>query len=168
VPTFGTGAKVMKEETILDVLLYLFEHYIYDDPDVVRDRDSLQNGLLQAGFSPTEINKAFEWLDELSRLRPASAEHRTPGSVRLFAEAELQKLDTETRGFLMFLEQHGVLDAGQRELVLDRVMALDQEDIDLDDLKWVVLMVLFNQPGSEAAFAWMESQMFGDEPEPIH
>jgi len=29
-------------------------------------------------------------------------------------------------------------------------------------------MVLFNQPGSEAAFAWMENQMFGDEPEPIH
>ena len=68
----------------------------------------------------------------------------------------------------MFLEQHGVLDANQRELVLDRVMALDQEEVDLDDLKWVVLMVLFNQPGSEAAFAWMESQMFGDESEAIH
>jgi Smg protein len=158
----------MKEETILDVLLYLFEHYIYDDPDVVRDRDSLQNGLLQAGFSPTEINKAFEWLDELSRQRPANNAARAPGSVRLFADIEMQRLDTETRGFLMFLEQHGVLDAGQRELVVDRVMALDQEDIDLDDLKWVVLMVLFNQPGSEAAFAWMESQMFGDDPEPVH
>ena len=48
----------MKEETILDVLLYLFENYIYDDPDVVRDRDSLQKSMLQAGFSPTEINKA--------------------------------------------------------------------------------------------------------------
>jgi Smg protein len=158
----------MKEETILDVLLYLFEHYIYDDPDVVRDRDSLQNGLLQAGFSPTEINKAFEWLDELSRQRPTNNAARAPGSVRLFADIEMQRLDTETRGFLMFLEQHGVLDAGQRELVVDRVMALDQEDIDLDDLKWVVLMVLFNQPGSEAAFAWMESQMFGDDPEPVH
>jgi Smg protein len=158
----------MKEETILDVLLYLFENYIYDDPDVVRDRDSLQNGLLQAGFSPTEINKAFEWLDELSRQRPANSAARAMGSVRLFADVELQKLDTESRGFLMFLEQQGVLDAGQRELAVDRVMALDQEEIDLDDLKWVVLMVLFNQPGSEAAFAWMESQMFGDEPELVH
>ena len=43
-----------------------------------------------------------------------------------------------------------------RELVIDRVMALESEEIDLDQLKWVVLMVLFNQPGSEAAFAWME------------
>jgi len=156
------------KETILDVLLYLFEHYIYDEPDVVRDRDSLQNGLIQAGFSPTEISKAFDWLDALALQRPVSPAPRPGGPVRVFVEAELDRLDLETRGFLMFLEQHGVLDAEQRELVLDRVMALDQDDIDLDDLKWVVLMVLFNQPGSEAAFAWMESQMFGDGPEPIH
>jgi Smg protein len=157
------------KETILDVLLYLFEHYFYEDPDAVRDRDSLQNGLLQAGFSPTEINKAFDWLDELARQRPAtSAPRDTAGPVRMYVEQELAKLDRETLGFLMFLEQQGILDADQRELVLDRVMALDQEEIDLDDHKWVVLMVLFNQPGAEAAYAWMENQMFEDEPEPLH
>ena len=156
------------KETILDVLLYLFEHYFYDDPDAVRDRDSLQNGLIQAGFSPAEINKAFDWLDELARQRPASPVARLDIPVRVYAEPELDRLDIECRGFLMFLEQTGVIDADQRELVLDRVMALDQDEVDVDDLKWVVLMVLFNQPGSEAAYAWMESQMFEDEPEPVH
>jgi len=156
------------KETILDVLLFLFENYFYEDPDAVRDRDSLQQGLLQAGFSPAEINKAFDWLDELAEQRPTTAIARVGGPVRVFVEAEQDRLDPDCRGFLMFLEQHGVLDADQRELVLDRAMALDQEDVDVDDLKWVVLMVLFNQPGSEAAFAWMENQMFGDDPEPIH
>ena len=156
------------KETILDVLLYLFENYFYDDPDAVRDRDSLQLGLIQAGFSPTEISKAFDWLDALANQRPTLAEPRANGPVRVFVEAELDRLDSECRGFLMFLEQHGVLDADQRELVLDRAMALDQEEVDVDDLKWVVLMVLFNQPGAEAAFAWMENQIFGDDPEPIH
>ena len=158
----------MKEESILDVLLYLFEHYFYDDPDAVRDRDSLQNGLIQAGFSPAEINKAFDWLDELAQLRPTLSEPRAGGPVRVYVEAESDRLDTECRGFLLLLEQHGVLDADQRELVLDRAMALDQDEVDLDDLKWVVLMALFNQPGAEAAFAWMETQIFGDEPEPVH
>jgi Smg protein len=156
------------KETILDVLLYLFEHYFYDDPDAVRDRDSLQNGLIQAGFSPTEINKAFDWLDELARQRPAAATPRLDTPVRVYSEPELDRLDIECRGFLMFLEHSGVIDADQRELVLDRAMALDQDEVDVDDLKWVVLMVLFNQPGSEAAYAWMESQMFEDEPEPVH
>jgi Smg protein len=158
----------MKEETILDVLLYLFENYFYDDPDAVRDRDSLQASLIQAGFSPTEISKAFDWLEELANQRPGLSPPRANGPVRVFVEAEVDRLDRECLGFLMFLEQHGVVDADQRELVIDRAMALDQDEVDLDDLKWVVLMVLFNQPGAEAAFAWMESQMFGDDPEPIN
>jgi Smg protein len=156
------------KETILDVLLFLFENYFYDDPDAVRDRDSLQHSLIQAGFSPTEISKAFDWLEELANQRPAVEDSRADGPVRVYAQAETDRLDPECLGFLMYLEQHGVLDADRRELVIDRAMALDQEEVDLDDLKWVVLMVLFNQPGAEAAFAWMETQMFGDDPEPIH
>lgn len=162
------------KESILDVLLYLFEHYFTtEDADLAHDRDSLQSGplfkeLAQAGFSPAEINKAFDWLDALAQQRPASVPARAGGPVRIFHGPELDKLDVESRGFLLFLEQHGVLNPDQRELVLDRAMALDQDQLDLDDLKWVVLMVLFNQPGSEAAYAWMETQMFEDEPESVH
>jgi Smg protein len=161
------------KESILDVLLYLFEHYFADDADWVSGRDILASGALidelgQAGFSPAEINKAFEWLDALARQRPSAAVARADGPIRVYAGPELDRLDTDCRGFLLFLEQHGVLDAAQRELVLDRAMALEQDELDLDDLKWVVLMVLFNQPGSEAAYAWMETQMFLDEPEPVH
>lgn len=155
------------KESILDVLLYLFEHYFTEDADLVRDRDSLQTGLLKAGFSPAEITRAFDWLDALAEQRPAAPSIRPNGPTRVYFGPELDRLDVECRGFLLLLEQHGVLDACQRELVLDRVMALDQDELDLDDLKWVVLMVLFNQPGAEAAYAWMETQMF-DEPESVH
>ena len=156
------------KESILNVLLYLFEHYIYDHPELVQDHDTLQTNLIQAGFSPTEVSKAFDWLETLAQDRPQSTTSALQGPIRLFAEAELDRFDVEARGFLMFLEQRGVISAEQRELVIDRAMALDQDEIALDDLKWVVLMVLFNQPGSEAAFAWMESQIFIDDPEPVH
>ena len=156
------------KESILNVLLYLFEHYIYDQPELVQDPDTLQNNLIQAGFSPTEVSKAFVWLDTLAQDRPQGQTIANKGPIRIFASQELDRFDIEAQGFLMFLEQHGVVSAEQRELVIDRAMALDQDDIDLDDLKWVVLMVLFNQPGSEAAFAWMENQIFMDEPEPVH
>lgn len=162
------------KESILDVLLYLFEHYIAEDTaPPLGDRDTLPESplfteLTQAGFSPTEIHKALDWLDALAEQRPAAAEPRVGGAIRVYAGPELDKLDADCRGFLLFLEQHGVLDADQRELVLDRALALDQDELEIDDLKWVVLMVLFNQPGSEAAYAWMETQMFLDEPEPVH
>ena len=113
------------KESILDVLLYLFEHYIANDADLARDRDSLQNNLLQAGFSPAEIHKAFEWLDGLAERRPGPSVPRADGPTRVYFGPELDKLDVECRGFLMFLEQQGILDADQRELVLDRAMALE-------------------------------------------
>ena len=34
------------KESILDVLLYLFEHYFTEDADIVRDHDSLRSGPL--------------------------------------------------------------------------------------------------------------------------
>ncbi len=157
------------KESILDVLLYLFEHCFDEASDLVRDRDSLQLTLLDAGFSPTEIHKAFAWLDGLAEQRPAG--HRAPGStgpVRVFAPEEFARLSPEGVGFLVYLEQSGVLTAEQREWVLDRALALDQDELDLDDLKWVVLMVLFNQPGAEEAYAWMESLMFGDDTDVLH
>ena len=156
------------KENVLDVLLYLFEHYFYEDPDGTRDRESLQGGLLEAGFSGNEISKAFEWLDELARGRRSALSSPLSGPVRVYADLEIARLGVEGLGFLMFLEHSGVLDPLQRELVLDRAMALDNDTIDLDDLKWVLLMVLFNQPGQEAAFAWMESHMFDRDGESLH
>ena len=40
--------------------------------------------------------------------------------------------------------------------------------LSLEDMKWVVLMVLFNQPGQEANFAWMEDLMFDSEQDYRH
>jgi Smg protein len=68
----------------------------------------------------------------------------------------------------MYLENVGILDTQRRELVIDRLQALDAEEIDLEDVKWVVLMVLFNQPGQEANYAWMEDLMFDSEGDNRH
>ena len=43
------------KESILDVLLYLFEHYIGDDANCLHDRDPLQQGLIEAGFSMRKV-----------------------------------------------------------------------------------------------------------------
>jgi Smg protein len=169
----GASANGMKE-SILDVLLYLFEHYFAnDDIEPTELVSNVQDGsllseLTAAGFSSNEVHKAFDWLDALARQRPVAGAVRVNRPTRVFHPTELQRLDLEARGFLLYLEQQNILDVAQRELVLDRVMALEQDVLDLDDLKWVVLMVLFNQPGAEAAYAWMETQMYLDDPDSVH
>jgi Smg protein len=47
-------------------------------------------------------------------------------------------------------------------------MALDADDMDIEQLKWIVLMVLFNEPGQEAAYAWMEDLVFDNVAGTLH
>lgn len=157
------------KENVLEVLMYLFENYMYDEPEHEPDRDELQETLLEAGFSGREINKAFEWLDGLADTRDMpEVVSLSDGPFRIYTEAEELRIDPDCRGFLMYLEQAGVLDHTRRELVIDRIMALETESVDLDDLKWVILMVLFTQPGQEANYAWMENHLFDSAEELTH
>lgn len=152
------------KENILDVLMYLFENYINDDIGPETDEELLRTELRQAGFHHHEISKAFDWLDGLTSLQDKadSLVSQNTKSIRIYTSMEQEKLDTECRGFLLFLENVGVLDQQTRELVIDRIMALDTDEIDLEQIKWVVLMVLFNQPDKEAAYAWVEDLVFDE------
>ncbi len=157
------------KENILDVLMYLFENYVDDDIDLYEQQENLTSELVEAGFRRGEINKAFQWLEGLSQQQETLTQQGKPHSAfRIYTPQECAKLDVEARGFLLFLEQVGVLDQQSREITVDRAMALETSEIDLDQLKWVVLMVLFNQPGYEAAFAWIEDMVLDENAYILH
>lgn len=157
------------KQNVFDVLMYLFENYMEDEIGFDEDQDALQEVLLEAGFRQNEIRKAFDWLEGLAELQDEAPLPAVPsGSLRLYSEPELEKINTECRGFILFMEQMGVLDSATREMVIDRVMALEEEEVDLEQLKWVILMVLFNQPGREAAFAWMEDLVLDETAGVLH
>ena len=65
-------------------------------------------------------------------------------SFRAFAPRELAKLDAQCRGFVITLEQSGILTPQTRELVLERSLAATGASLSLDQLKLIVLMVLWN------------------------
>jgi len=153
------------KESMFDVLMYLFENYMEEDTEFDPDQESLTVELSQAGFPRGEISKAFTWLEGLSDLRDSETQLPTEsavGSIRVYSEQEMKKLDMESRGFLMFMEQSGVLDSVSRELVIDRVMALGVDEISIEALKWVILMVMFNRPGQEYAHALLEDVVFDE------
>ena len=153
------------KENVFDVLIYLFENYMEQGPEFHPDQQALTHELAEAGFRKHEIRKAFAWLEGLSAQRHAKQSttiQRDSGAIRCYTPAELTKLDADSRGFLLFMEQNGVLDAQMREVVIDRVMALDLDEVTLERLKWIVLMVLFNQPGQEQAYALLEDLVYDE------
>ena len=66
------------KESVLDVLMYLFETFADAVLDPEPDRDVLRGELARAGFDDPHIDRAFEWLDELNE-SALGAGHRTVG-----------------------------------------------------------------------------------------
>lgn len=153
------------KESMFDVLMYLFENYMEEGSEFNPDREVLTTELSQAGFPRGDISKAFSWLEDLSSMRDNLSELPTasaPGSLRVYSTEEQEHIDLEGRGFLLFMEQNGVIDSITRELVIDRLMALEADSITLDQLKWVILMVMFNRPGHEHAYTILEDIVFDE------
>ena len=126
---------------MIDILVYLFENYL---PDACPEPAVLARKLSAAGFETDDISAALRWLDGLAGeaggrcLKPALA-----GAIRIYDEAEQEKLPVACRGFISFLEQHGAVDAPLREAIIERAVALPGAEVSLDRLKVIVLAVIW-------------------------
>jgi Smg protein len=150
---------MMMTGSVLDILIYVFDRYMLDEVPEVPEREHLARDLERVGFTHANVERALDWLAELAseeRSPEAPPEDACGSSVRIFSDGELTRLSTECRGFLFTLERMGILSPRQREIVIDRMLALDADELDTEQLKWVVLMVLSSQPGQELAFQRLE------------
>lgn len=86
--------------------------------------------------------------------------------VRHYSEDEQERLGVDGLALITRLVNTGVLDLNSREMVIDRVLALDSHDVNIDHIKWVVLMILSNKPGFEEIAEWAES-IVGDGSVPL-
>jgi len=129
---------------MFEILMYLFESYF--DAGSYPEADKLSRKLSAAGFEGDEISEALTWLSALQAQNPgsypSSLEHT---GQRHFAELELQLIGDEARQFLLFTEQQNLISAVEREMIIDRSVALKQESLALDKLKLIMLMVLWSR-----------------------
>jgi Smg protein len=153
----------MTTGSVLKVLIYVYDHYMLADPADVPERHRMLEDLQRRGFSVSEVVHAMEWLSALvgdQRASPGAGDAESAGgALRVFDDGELSRLSADSRAFLMLLDRQHVLTARQRELVIERALALDVDEVEVEQLKWVVLLVLSSQPGQELAFARFESVM---------
>jgi len=159
------------KEGVIDVLMYIFSSYADQDENLPEDRDGIDADLRAAGFEPIEIEKAFDWLDGLAQVEGDTGSAQSSISTRILAPEESTRLAYTAQGFLLFLEQSGVLTPKLREMVINRVMALESDsEVDIEELKWIVMMVLFNssEEQDENALMHYEDIVFADQPAVFH
>lgn len=129
---------------MFEILMYLFESYF--DAGSYPEPNKLERKLSAAGFEDDDISEALTWLSALQQQNPdsypVSLDH---AGQRHFAELEIQLISDEARQFLVFAEQQHLISAVEREMVVDRAIALRHQNLALDKLKLIMLMVLWNR-----------------------
>ena len=156
-----------EEETVLGVLMYLFQNRMETENKINLNDMQLIDDLKSAGFHAHNIGKAFRWLHHLVEF----AEQDVPPSAhsfRVFSEQECWLMNAECRNFILSLEQQNILTPLTREIVIHQTLELINEGLDLNLLKWVTLMVLFNVPGCENALSHMEFLVLSNALDNVH
>ena len=154
------------KESVLDVLIYLIEEY-ENEQEIDIERDILTRELITAGFNNQCIGKAWGWLDELAsqiELPDQILGFSKSSSVRILNSAEKQRLSFDAQRFLALIQTSDLIDSVTFELILDRLIALDcdAEELDIEQIRWVVLMVCFNRVVDQRHFLALETLIFSD------
>ena len=155
---------------MFEILMYLFENYMDGSVALNAEPDIIVNELEQVGFSRLEIGRALDWLDGLNQMQEAALAC-TPihsQAIRYYIQEETERLSVEERGFLLYLEQLSILDPMTREVVIDRLLALDRREVDLGKIKWVVLIALFNQPDKKSALSLLQDMVLSEAFDSLH
>ncbi len=157
---------------MFDILIYLFENYVHSESKITIDYNSLTNDLSDIGFQQKDIYNTLRWLKNLSCYRKniisSMNSESQQISTRIYTQEESFKLNSECRGFILFLEQIEVLTLDTREMIIEGIMELDINELNLEDLKWIILIVLFNIPGCEIVYRKLENLLFNFKEEIIH
>jgi len=147
---------------MFDVLVFVYEHYWRGD--ACPQWSQLERKLHAVGFESQEITDALQWLTCLRQAtrnteRPHTKQSQSDApirplalaqlghasdSMRVFSVAEQNRLGAQCLGFIRFLEGSAVLPAHMREIVVDRAMDCDSDELSLEDLKIIVLMVYWS------------------------
>jgi len=129
---------------MFDILIFLFESYF--DAGSYPEKDRLSAKLSAAGFEEDDIGLALDWLSGLRELSAATYPDRiNRGGLRCYADFEHERISEDGLRFIAFWENNKIISPIEREMIIDRVVALGRDKLALDKVKLIALMVLWNQ-----------------------
>src|SRR5699024_10638729 len=93
------------------------------------------------------IHHAIHWLDGIKQdsIEYEDLINTTHQGSRVYSYFEHLYFDPEAIGFLHFLEKEQQITPYLREIIINRALAVQEEPINLSQLKVIVLMVLWSR-----------------------
>ncbi len=144
---------------MFEVLVFMFKNYFANQ--AVLDDSAMEQELSEAGFNQDDILGAFDWFQKMELMlnAPEFDYAHSAKAIRLFSASESKKIDTESLGFLISLQQADVINDVERDLIIDRAMALTTSIITIEETRWITMMALWSQ-GREKDYSFVEDALF--------
>jgi len=157
------------KEDFLDILLYLFEYY---SEDPVRESDTsfvIRDHLIDVGFQDAAIDHAMDWVEIFKNPKEDTMLHvPSSSSVRILSDDEKNLLDVECQNYISRLEKFGLLTPEKRELLIDKLTSIGFEPMDLEVVKALSILMLFQEPSVEVRLHAYENEEIIDSPKTLN
>ena len=130
---------------MFDILFYLVENFFQNGH--LPDNETISRQLTDAGFEKDDISEVLAWLKGFDYSRPAIEQDAVDKSsgFRVFSAEEQKNLSSKARGFLIFLQDSGIILPHQREIIIEQVISLAENQVGVDEVKLIVLLALWSQ-----------------------
>lgn len=147
---------------ILEIVTFLFQNCLGSDGTLPKDQSKLVEFLEKAGFSKKTINIALEWLNGLLVYQDQMVSPQS-NSAHMYTPKESACLGTECINYILMLEREKILIPLTREVVIGQLMLLTYYPLEVADVKWVTLVVLYSFKNQKEALVKFEQMIMGKE-----
>lgn len=157
----------MMRSIIFELLIQLFEARGTSKQSETEYFQYCVETLEAADLSKQDFDYALSWLEKFNKVEEQKA-GLSAQAYRVFSPEECRKINTEGRNFLLQLLKFGAIDKGMLEQVMDCAMELEVVEIDLNQLKWMVVMLASAELKNQAYAEWLDYTILqADSPERI-
>lgn len=147
---------------MLEVLIFIYQNY-WDKHEAIdlkeTDEAIMAYELSQAGFNHQDILHAVDWVKDLRRSVQQPQYQHDPAALRIFCDMERSKINDESLNFLSLLYRSDIISAYERDLIIDRAMLLPQETLSMEDIRWITMMVLWDDTRKQD-YLFVEDALF--------
>jgi len=110
-----------------------------------KKKSEIDEELLHRGYSSAEIEQALFWMS--SQWKPldiAESGSFDRPVFRMLSPWELFNMDAEAHGYLLRLQNLGIINPEQFEKIMGRILPFGPDKLQLSEIKSLVGMVVFN------------------------
>jgi len=138
------------QERLMNILVKLLKEIGTSGDTRMRLRE-LSEKLRGQGLSEREFTAALSWLTERLHVEEFESQEwvLSPRSVRVLHPVERMVLTPEAYGYLLHLENAGLIEKDQMEAVIEKAVSSGLRDVTVNDIKMITASLVFSPESSE-------------------